>query len=128
MHNNKGQALVTFVLIIPILLFIFILAYDVGNMTLTRRKLDNINYIALNYSLSHLEDTDLEDKIRDIVSKNDNKITINKIELDDETIYIETEKSFKGIFIGLIKTKISKIKSSYKGYFNNEKKVIERNK
>ena len=68
------------------------------------------------------------DKIRDIISKNDNKIVINKIELEDETLYIEIEKPFKGIFKGLIKTKKSKIKSSYKGYFSNDKKVIERNK
>ena len=128
MHNNKGQTLVAFVIIIPIFLFLFILTYDVGNMILTRRALDNINYIAIDYTLSHLEDSDLSEKINDIIIKNDPQITIKNYKIENNIVYIETEKSYKGIFLGLINTKISKILSSYKGYLNETKKIIERNK
>ena len=128
MYNNKGQSLVAFVLILPIFLFIFILTYDLGNMTLSRRTLDNINYITIDYALSHLEDIDLEEKINNIINKNDSKIIIKNYKIENNTIYIETEKKYKGIFIGLINTKISKITSSYKGYINEDKKIIERNK
>lgn len=128
MYNNKGQSLVAFVLILPLLLFIFVLVYDVGNMILSRRKLDNINQIVLNYGLSHMEDDSLNEKITDIINKNDEKITINYYKIDNNTIYLETEKAYKGIFLGLLKTKISKVKSSYKAYYKNDKKVIERNK
>ncbi len=128
MFNNKGQSLVTFVLIIPIFIFVFILAYDVGNMTLSRRTLDDINYISIDYALSHMEDENLEDKIRDIINQNDSTITNIKYKIDGETIYIETEKPYKGIFLGLLNTKISEVKSSYKGYIVDTKKVIERNK
>ena len=128
MYNNKGQTLVLFVLIIPLLLLLFVLAYDVGNMVLTRRTLDNINQIAINYGLSHMDNDSLEDKIKEIINKNDNKIIVINYTLTDNTIYLKTEKNYKGIFLGLIKTKISKVESSYKGYFDNEKKIIERNK
>ena len=128
MYNNKGQSLVLFVLIIPLLLLLFVLAYDIGNMVLTRRTLDNINQIAINYGLSHMESDSLEDKIKEIINKNDNKIEVLDYKVIDNTIYLKTEKSYKGIFLGLLKTKISKVESSYKGYFDNEKKIIERNK
>ena len=127
MHNNKGQSLVLFVLIIPIFLFIFILVFDVGNMILSRRSLDNINYIALNYGLSHMDSESLEDDIREIISNNDNNIIVY-YKNENDVIYLETEKAYKGIFLGLLKTKISKVRSSYKGYFNDEKRIIERNK
>ena len=45
MFNNRGQSLVMFVLVIPILLMILILVLDIGRMYLERRELDNINYI-----------------------------------------------------------------------------------
>jgi len=129
MYNNKGQSLVLFVLILPLLLFVFILTYDVGNMILSRRTLDNINYIAINYGLSHMEEESLEENIRDLINRNDNKIVINNYKIEENTIYLETEKAYKGIFLGLIKTKLSKVKSSYKGYFDNDnKRIIERNK
>ena len=128
MYNNKGQSLVLFVLIIPLLLLLFVLAYDIGNMVLQRRTLDNINQIAINYGLSHMDNDSLEDKIKEIINKNDNKIIVINYKVIDNTIYLKTEKSYKGIFLGLLKTKISKVESSYKGYFDKEKKIIERNK
>ena len=128
MCNNKGQSLVAFVFIIPILLFVFILAYDVGNMILSRITLDNINYISLDYAIPHIDEPELKGKIEEIVNKNDEKIIIKNYKIENDIIYLDLEKEYKGIFLGLIKTKISKIKSSYKGYNNNSKKIIERNK
>ena len=127
MHNNKGQSLVLFVLLIPIFLFIFIMVFDVGNMILFRRTLDNINYIALNFGLSHMDSESLENDIKEIINNNDNEINVY-YKLENNVIYLETEKDYRGIFLGLLKTKISKVRSSYKGYFDNEKRIIERNK
>ena len=63
-----------------------------------------------------------------LIRENDNKIIVINYKVIDNTIYLKTEKSYKGIFLGLLKTKISKVESSYKGYFDKEKKIIERNK
>lgn len=128
MLNNHGQSLVSFVLVIPIFLFIFILAVDVGNMYLTRRMLDNINYIAIDYAIDHINDESLSENMSLIINNNDDKIEINDFLVNDNKIYINTSKDYNGIFIGFIKNKMNIVKSSYVGYMADDKKVIERNK
>ena len=43
--NSKGQTLVLFVLILPIIVFIMLLVIDVSNMFITKQELNNINKI-----------------------------------------------------------------------------------
>ena len=54
--NNKGQTLVLFVLILPIIIFIMLLVIDVSNMFITKQELNNINKIVLNYGLDIIEE------------------------------------------------------------------------
>ena len=78
MLNNKGQSLVMFVLIIPILLIVLIVVLDVGRMYLERRELDNINYIALDYGIPKINEENINEKIVEIIKKNDKEIIISK--------------------------------------------------
>lgn len=41
MRNNKGQALVEFILILPILLFVVMAFIDIGTIQLSKYKLEN---------------------------------------------------------------------------------------
>lgn len=41
MKNNKGQALVEFILIIPIFMFILLAIIDIGNIIISKYKLEN---------------------------------------------------------------------------------------
>ena len=46
MKDNKGQALVEFVLIVPILIFILLALIDIGNVIINKYKLeDNLSTI-----------------------------------------------------------------------------------
>ena len=53
--NNKGQSLVMFVLIIPIILLILVLIYDVGNALYEKNRMSNTNYLATNYGLDNID-------------------------------------------------------------------------
>lgn len=123
--NNKGQSLVTFVLVIPIIFLIFMMIYDIGNMVLLKNELDNINNIALDYGLDNINEENIKDKIETLIIKNKNDINNISINMEDNKIYIILEDS--------VNTKISfgnifNVKSSYVGYIDNDKKIIERNK
>ena len=96
--NNKGQSLVMFVLVIPILLLVFILVIDIGNAFLQKQELDNINYLTIEYGLDNIS--------------------------DNNKIIITTKKNITGIFAKNFK--LLEIKSSYSGYIENNKKIIER--
>ena len=72
--NNKGQSLISFVLIIPIILMILFMVYDIGNMVLLKEQLDNINYLTIDYGLGKLDDNALDNKLREMIVKNKDDI------------------------------------------------------
>ena len=120
--NNKGQTLVLFVLILPIIVFIMLLVIDVSNMVITKQELNNINKMVLNYGLDIIEEENIENKLEDMINKN---ISTNEhtIKIDDGTIEIDLKKEIKGI---ITKKKIYEVKSVYKGYIKEDEKVISR--
>ena len=143
MFNNKGQSLVLFVIILPILLIILILVIDIGRVILLKNELDSINKIVLDYGLDEMEDldnilvnddsvdiyqlvNDIEDRIKNVIILNKDDIDTINIDLKDNKIYIYLEDSVNGIFSKLIDISIFDVKSSYVGYIDNDKKRIER--
>ena len=120
--NNKGQTLVLFVLMLPIIIFIMLLVIDVSNMVITKQELNNINKMVLNYGLDIIEEENIENKLEDMINKN---ISTNEhtIKIDDGTIEIDLKKEIKGI---ITKKKIYEVKSIYKGYIKEDEKVIRR--
>ena len=120
--NNKGQTLVLFVLMLPIIIFIMLLVIDVSNMVITKQELNNINKMVLNYGLDIIEEENIENKLEDMINKN---ISTNEhtIKIDDGTIEIDLKKEIKGI---ITKKKIYEVKSGYKGYIKEDEKVISR--
>ena len=143
MFNNKGQSLVLFVIILPILLIILILVIDIGRVILLKNELDSINKIVLDYGLDEMEDldnilvnddsvdiyqlvNDIEDRIKNVIILNKDDIDTINIDLKENKIYIYLDDSINGIFSKLIDISIFDVKSSYVGYIDNDKKRIER--
>ena len=89
--NNKGQSLVLFVIMIPLILFILFMVYDIGNMVLLKERLDNINYLVINYGLDHVSDNGIQDKLNELINK-------NKDDIDSVSIVIENNKINNDIF------------------------------
>ena len=124
--NSRGQSLISFVLIIPIILMILFMVYDIGNMVLLREKLDNINYITIDYGLDKLEDNDLANKINEMIKKNKDDIDIINISISDGKINIILEDRLDNKLSLINKFKAFNVKSSYIGYIENDKKIIRR--
>lgn len=49
MRNNKGQALVEFVILIPVLILLILSIFDLGNIILKKYKLENELDTIINY-------------------------------------------------------------------------------
>ena len=126
--NNRGQSLISFVLIIPIILMILFMVYDIGNMVLLREKLDNINYIAIDYGLDKIDDSDLNAKLNELIKKNKNDIEVVNISISEGKIRITLEDRLNNKFSLISKFKTFTVKSSYIGYIENDKKVIRKDK
>ena len=126
MLNNKGQSLVLFVVMLPILLLIVILVIDVGKAFVLKQELKNISDIVLNYGLDNLSDENLYDELNELVKLNNNEIDNVNIEIDNNKIYIELKEKNNGIFSDIINISIFDVNTSYVGYMKDENKVIER--
>ena len=126
--NNKGQSLVMFVMILPILLMIIMMVIDIGKMVQRREELDSINYILVDYGLDNIEINNLEDKLREILDKNDKSIDIVKINIDKESLEVEVILRDKVDLLILKDNKLFRVKSDYIGRVVDNKKIIESNK
>lgn len=123
MLNNKGQSLVLFILIIPILLGIMALVIDVGNALNEQNKMENAVEFVINYGLE--EKIKDEQELKTLLNynledcENTLRITENKI-IVSSTSYVE------GIFTKILNIKGFLIKSRYQGYLDGDTKRIEK--
>lgn len=122
MINNKGQVLTLFVLIIPIIILLLILVIDIGLITTEKQKIDNVNYIAIEYGVEHISDTNIKEKLINIINKNIKELENITIDINDEKVEIQLNKKANGI----ISKKIFNLTSHYIGYIKEEKIIIER--
>lgn len=139
--NNKGQSLILFIIFLPILLGIMALVVDVGNALSKKSEQDNVIEYILNYGLENGEvffkNNDEYYYNEELVNwKDDLKILLdynlensnNEIVLKDKEIIIKSKSYVEGIFSNILNIKGFKIESEYKGYIENDKKIIQKEK
>lgn len=126
MLNNKGQSLVLFIILLPILLLILILVLDIGKLIIVKNELNNINDIVMDYGLSNIEKDNLEDELVKLINLNKDDIDNIKVSIEDGKIYITLNEKINGIFTSFIDIPIFDIKLSYVGYIDNNVNRIER--
>lgn len=139
--NNKGQSLILFIIFLPILLGIMALVVDVGNALSKKSEQDNVIEYILNYGLENGEvffkNNDEYYYNEELVNwKDDLKILLdynlensnNEIVLNEKEIIIKSKSYVEGIFSNILNIKGFKIESEYKGYIENDKKIIQKEK
>lgn len=98
--NKKGQALVEFIIILPILIFILFAIIDYGVISYNRNRMENIiNDVSKMYN-----NNEPEKDIKDFIKTNDSNININIDILNDgKFINIALNKKYDYITPGLNK-------------------------
>ena len=77
-QNEKGQTLVSFALILPILVMLFALVIDTGYTYLEEKQLRDGVLIGLKYGMKHHEE-DVKDQVRELIVENVDNISILNI-------------------------------------------------
>ena len=126
MRNNKGQTLVLFVVILPILLLLLVLVIDVGKMIVSKIELNNISKIVLDYGIDNIDKENIKDELINLVKLNKADIDDIDVEIENGKIYLELENNEEGLFSGIIGVTLFKIETNYMGYIDNGEKRIER--
>lgn len=122
--NNKGQSLVMFIMILPILLLLFIIVGDIGNVMVNKQEMDNVNYLVIEYGLEHINELNVESRLVDMIVLNDIELNEISIDVSNGKINVITKKHINGMLAKGFK--IFSVESRYVGYIENGKKIIER--
>lgn len=102
--NNKGQVLVLFIILLPIIIFILFIVVDIGNTYLKKQELCSITRDAITY----LKDGKEEKQVLDLIKENNPNI---KSTIQDNTITSTLE--VKGV-IKMYDLNIFEVNCSYK--------------
>ena len=93
--KNKGQALVLFVLLLPIIILTFSFVIDIGYISVTKKKIDKtVEQLAENSFENNLSETEL----KNLIIKNIDNVYIRKITISEENIKIEIKVTIDTIF------------------------------
>lgn len=135
MLNNRGQSLILFVIVLPVLLLILVLVIDIGRVISLKQELNNISEIVLDYGIDYLNNdmdnnidsiSSIENKLIEIIELNKDDIDEIDVRIDNNKINILLSDSVDGIFSSILDIDIFNIKSFYVGYMDNDEKRIER--
>ena len=95
--NDRGQVLVTFIILLPIFLFIFAVIIDYGLLCIEKRKITNNVREALTYYENNIDDYDIKDKTKQLLQKNLDNVEIDIIESDYD-IQITVKSNYKSLY------------------------------
>lgn len=121
--DSKGQTLVIFVLILPILLLLFALILEVGNLGLTTNKYETEIKDTIEYGLNHLDNENLEEVLTNLLKANlDGDISV---EINNQVIKVNVKQKYDALFNNLLNNRFD-IDLTYNGYIENEKLIIQK--
>lgn len=114
--DNKGQALVAFILILPIILVVFAIVIDFGLLSIEKRKIANNVQDCILYGLDHMDDDNLEERLREYMYVNIEPKNIKdlNLEITGNSITITLIYKYKNLF-GFIGERSNEISVSYIG-------------
>lgn len=116
--NKKGQALITFVLILPLIIFFLAFFIDSARSMLEKNKIDGI--IDSNMQIILEKNIRDEKKIINIIKENDNSLDVNA-HINEDKIEIYVNKDSKNIFGNIFKLDLYKLEFNYCGNYVNKK-------
>jgi len=114
-----------FIMILPIILLILTLVFDVGTALYEKERLTNTNYLTITYGLDNIDKIDENDLIN-LITKNSKELSSISVVIENKTINIKITKNIKGIIGKMFGFNLVEAVSEYEGKIIEGKKNIER--
>ena len=122
--NNKGQVLVAFILMIPIILLMCVAITDVGLMNIESRRVNNTVRNSVKYGINNLDKTNIKDTMKSLIMDNLKNVDSVSIDVDIDNSYAKATVKVK--YKGLINITNRDITSSYYANINDGKVTINK--
>ena len=123
--NNKGQTLIVFILLLPLIGLLLAFVINEGYVYIAKRALASDVKEAINYRFKLEEDDEvIYDKIQNYIYKNVDNISFLDIKISNDYIKIITSINVKAELPMIIKRNSFLITVAYEGYISDDKVVI----
>lgn len=119
--NKKGQTLILFIIMIPILLGLGAFVVDVSMVISKNVELKEVSKTIIKDVIDHPN----QEKIIDLFTENDIPIDQLKVQIDDERIRIQNEYTIDSIFGAIIGIENYDIKIDIVGVWRDGKVIFE---
>lgn len=119
--NNRGQTLVLFVMLLPIMLLVMVLVFDIGKSIVEKQKLNNISFMIVSYGIEHSKDDNIEDTLKELVTLNYKDATDVEVLVKDDYVSVSLSGKVKGVFGNLVGKSFFEVRSYYIGNINDKK-------
>ena len=100
--NNKGQVLIIFVILLPIILLLLTFIVDYGFLSIEKRKVENSVTEGINFYIRNANNDDVLVKTQKLLNSNLDDVDINIIDTEDY-VEITVVKYYKPIFKSILK-------------------------
>ena len=126
--NKKGQVLVAFVLILPLILMFGSLIVDVGYLYIEKRDVDNNIKDAIKYGLKNINEDNnyLKYKIENQIKLNIDNIDILNVNIDNNMIEIKLTKKKESVFAYIFSNAKYEISTHYRGYNDKNNFILRK--
>ena len=117
--NNKGQTLVVFVILLPLLFILISFIVDIGLLSMEKAKVTNMVKDSIKYVLKNNKSSG---ELTNLIHKNMSDIEINKLSIENNIWYLKISKKYDGLFF----KKNYMINLSFKAYMENNNIIIKK--
>lgn len=119
--DRKGQVLVGFLLLLPLLLIFFVFVIDIGFMKVEERKLENTVKEAITYGLKQESpEEEVQQQVETMIRKNIDNIEFLDTVVTNGNIQVHLSTRQKNVFGIILNQRMYKIEKRYQGYLENE--------
>lgn len=118
--KNNGQVLALFVIILPIILLIVLITIEFGKLYVEKIKTTNVIKETITYGLKNIEDTNIKEKINNLIDINIKNINNKTIFISEDEIRIKLNQNKIKVF-----GKDIVLEYNYKGIKKEQKIIIE---
>lgn len=112
--NRRGQVLILFITLLPLILMCVALIIDTGFLYMEKRHIDLVVKDTTMYGMKNIESV-TEKELYDLLEKNIDDIKEKRVVINDGILRISVSLDKNGLFSGIFNENRYEIKSEYKG-------------
>ena len=120
--NNKGQSLIAFILLLPVIFVLTTGIWELGNIAYINSKTEEEITSIIKYGLKHIEEENIEEKINTLLDKNIE--ATKQVTIEENKIIIKIKYNYQNLYSKYIKP--IEIEKTYIGKKENDKIIIEK--